>query len=468
MTQGYFKHKHRVLFFLLPSLILVLLFLSPNSEAFDGADREPPRATEYRVLVRPTPENDWRIVFSLKTSDDRNIVSLPKMSFRVAFPWKPSNVSPAPKCQMGAQMEVALSGYEQMNLRNSDTQTVRQSFLFLGRIPPRPVLENSCPEFRDFSVPAIAAINGRGLRTTYNKGSVVPNYSGSIFEPKLEDASGRIYEPKNPSNSINSLDILPATWPNQTMETCLNDSSLTTILGQEETYQTLSNELARADELGNNEDFSQINAQLKVKEIASEFKNLLDGKLDDFSKFPLCPKMIQGSSALAQLKVAINAVKKSNDNYIKAKEAEVKKIERETAANLAQKRNLRISLADDEFKSLNVEYSRLTQQFADLTKISTVQSSTTSFGSKEKVASKNKAVEERKKILEKISAAYDKLREINNQKIAIESEAKDFNDKLSASFYQKLLSKTDQIRQAQMKIILMLLRYEQMYAKVTL
>jgi hypothetical protein len=466
MPQITYKIGRWEFFLYLNLIISILFFVSPKSEGFDGSDRESPRVTEYKLLVRPTPENDWRIVFSLKTLDDKNIVNLPKFSFRVAFPWKPSSTSPAPKCLKGAQLEVALSAYEQMYVRVSDTNTVRQSFLVTGRIPPRPTLENSCPEFRDFSKPAIAAINGRGIITTFNKGSVIPNYSGSIFEPKLEDASGRIFDPKNPSNTISALETLPLIWPNKTMEICLNEASLGMILSQEGTFQTLTKELARAEELGNSADFSQAKSLLEAQKIALEVQSYIEGKVEDLSKFPLCPKMIQGSSHLSQVKIAINNVKRSNDDYIKAKENEIKKSEREAAADLAQTRNSRISLADEVLKTLNAEYAILSQSYSDLTKVSTVQSSTTSFGSNEKTKAKNRAVEERIKILEKITEENNELKKFNSEKIAIEFESQKFSDKLSVSFYQKLLSKYDQIRQLQMKKVVILLRFEQFYTRV--
>ena len=68
--------------------------------------------------------------------------------------------------------------------------------------------------------------------------------------------------------------------------------------------------------------------------------------------------------------------------------------------------------------------------------------------------------------MEKITKENNKLKKFNSEKIAIEFESQKFSDKLSVSFYQKLLSKYDQIRQLQMKKVVILLRFEQFYTRV--
>ena len=439
---------------------------STGASAFNGDDREPPRISQFEVALSPSQKNDWRISILLKTTDDRNLVSPPKIILKLAFPWKTSVAPPAPRCLNGAFLELNLSTFEQVQMRMIDATKVQQTFLFLGRIPSIPILEKSCPEFRDLARPPVVALNGRGIITTYSKGSSLPNYQGSIFEPKIEDASGRIYDPKNVTNVINPAQLIPSVWPNDQKELCLSEVSTKSILEQQAVFKSLDQELAKAVEIGNFIEFAEVSELQKTLEYAIQLQKIIDGEAGLLSSFPICSKMIDGRRLSSQLNAVIGKIKKSNDDYSKNLVNQLKKTERENASKLAEEREARLFALEEMLKEINNEYLQLSENYSDLTRMSSVQNSKTSFGSKEKAKISNKALEDRKKVREQISIKNQELLNWHSEKIGIERESDGLMDNLSKSFYQQALLKYDQIRLAKFKILLLLLRFDQFYTRL--
>lgn len=459
--------KYRVSLPTILVILLVLLFENIHTaHAFDGTDREPPRISKLEVVLSPNKANDWRLLITFKTIDDKNLVSPPTWTMKLAFPWKANVATPAPKCLKGALLDIPLSTFEQTASRVIDTESVQQVFLILGRVPIRPVLEKSCPEFRDFSRPPVLSLNGRGILTTYTKGSSVPNYQGTIFEPKLQDASGRINDPKSATNAISSAKLLPDVWPDEPKEICLSQVSTNSVIDLKPVFQSLDQEHARAIDIGNPTEFPEVSLLQATLNYASELQQIIEGKTESLSSFPLCSKMIDGRSLSSQLKGTISKIKKSNDDYLKTLAAQSKQIERENASRLAEERNAKLNMVEETLKEINSEYAQLSTSYTDLTRTSSVQKVKTSSGSKEKSQTSSKALEDRKKIREQISGKNQELLDWNSAKFSIEREADFFTDNLSKIFYQKLLSKYEQVRLARVKTISLLLRFDQLYTKL--
>ena len=455
-------------FFILLIFILSISFsfTARADSPFNGDDREPPRVSKFEVTLSPSEANDWRILITLKTSDDKNVVNAPTLNMKVAFPWKTNIPTPAPKCLKAAQMDFPFSTFEQTGSRVVDNEGVKQTFIFIGRVPIRPTLENSCPEFRNFSLPPVVSLNGGGITTSYNKNSSFPIYQGSIFEPKLEDASGRIYDPKRATNAISSTKLLPIGWPVEKKELCLSQVSTDIVIEQKSIFQTLDEELARAIEIGNPAEFPEVSPLQITLKNALELKQIVQGETQDLSSFPLCSKMIDGRALTSQLKATISKIKRSNDDYLKNLASQLKQTQRENASKLAEDRNSRLSDLDEVLKNINAEYAQLSETYSDLTRVSSIQKSKTSFGAKEKATISSKAIEDRKKLRELISVKNLELLTWNSKRIAIERESEGFTDNLSKSYYQKAFSKYELIRVTRVKIISLLLRFDQLYTKL--
>lgn len=451
-----------VLFMFLSSLLLQ----SP-AVGFEEGDLESPRVEDLKLVQRPSKENNWIFLLTLKTSDDKNLVQLPKFSLTFAWKWR-EKVDPPPKCQTVDRVSVDVSVHEQIFERVFDKERVTQSFVAFGRIPAIPALPQGCQEFRLISEIPVVALNGKGIVKSQSKPLWVTTYSGEVYEPNLEDASGRRFVPNKPSKTLTSKDWAFSEWPADTRVVCMTQQDAMLIDNQAQLFSALDFELLRAEEIESSAKLPEIRQFLDARVIAKTVLDIARKPLRDLSDLLSCEKPIRGSQVISSLKGAISSIKKSNDEYVKSLERESNAAAKAAKAETLKAQTVKLKQIDEKIRSSSITYSEFAKDLQDLTRANSSQVSGVNFGKpKETLKTKNDFKSKRDSFRLRVDESLIVLRDLELEIIDWENSTLIARGINSNSFESQYLKKLTSLRDAQKKLIVLFMRFENFYRSKT-
>jgi hypothetical protein len=460
-----FSGRQRLLLNLVLVLFTCIFAFQSQSNAFDGADLENPRIDAFRLETRPTKDTDWEFLFVVSVSDDKNLIQVPKFTFTLAWPWK-SAVNPPPKCQTVDKLTVPVSVIELINERNLSATRPSQTFIAFGRIPPIPSLPQGCLEFRDTSNPPVVAINGKGISTSRSKQSNTPIYSGGIFEPQIEDFSGRKFTPSKPAILISSKDLAITDWPKSSKVPCLTQSDAKLVVEQASAFSTLEQELLRAESLESSKTNSLPAVRLLFdgKQIAQKLIDLEQMFLANLKPIPFCESAIKGNQFISSLKSSVSQIKKINDSVERAR-----KLESDAAIKAARvqetiAQSAKLKSLDGEISKTNLTYSDFLKDFQSLTSNASSQTSKVGSGKPAQLKKNRKTLEtNQEEFREKVDQGWQKLKELEEEIIEWETSNFETIKVNSRSFEAQYMKKLLSLRDSQKKTILLLMKFEYFY-----
>ena len=447
------------------AVLLILLSSTITSEAFDSSDKLPPQLSALDAIIRPSTDNGGKILLSLVTTDDKNLVETPRMELTYAFQWKLGE-NPPPKCTSSNTFKLVLSVEESQSKRLISNASVKQTFYAFGALPKIPSLDPSCREYRDFNQPPAVSLNSAISSSKVDGKSPIPVFSGKIIPPQIRDLSGRVSGSASFSPTLASKDLWRIPWPEKLVAPCLTSSSYLQFQKSLTVLSSYDTEVERARQVGSQEN---LDATKQIEELRGDIEKysafLSDEGEKPWERLSWCELSKNSTVLLKQIRDWTSEQKKITDAFEKQNLNEAKQREVQLAKELANRRAGLLSEVTSKVKEKEALIEKFGADYRKLTNTPLEIRKGTSLGATEKSKKNASQIAQSRLNLVKVDLdrEWKQVIEIDNFLYSVTSEQSSYSDKTSLAFYKSYLQSIVKLRTSSEKLISILLQYTQFY-----